>query len=185
MKQFFYKYLCLIGPALALVLIGLDQWTKSLAVLKLKGQEPFVIWDGVFEFRYFENTGAAWGMLKDKQIFFYILTIVFCAAILYEIYKLYRNPRYMPFVYTLFLVLAGAIGNFIDRVCLKYVVDFIYVKIINFPIFNLADSYITVSVVILLLLMFFYYTDEEFEVMMPRFLHAKHTKSDRNSEAGE
>lgn len=174
MKQFFHKYICLLGPVLAAIFIGLDQWSKSLAVLKLKNQEPFVIWDGVFEFHYYENTGAAWGMLKDQQIFFYILTVVFCALILYEIYRLYRNPRYMPFVYTLFLVLAGAIGNFIDRLHLKYVVDFIYVKIIDFPIFNLADSYITVSVLILILLLFFYYTDDEFDEMIPLFSAKKH-----------
>ena len=167
MKRFLHKYILILGPILTLVLIGLDQWTKALAVQHLKGKAPFVIWDGVFEFYYFENTGAAWGMLKDKQIFFYILTIVFCVLILLEIGRIYRNSRFMPFIYTLFMVLAGALGNFIDRLSLKYVVDFIYVKIINFPIFNLADCYITVSVVILMLLLFFYYSDDEFEIMIP------------------
>lgn len=178
MKGFIQKYIWLLGAAFVGILLGLDQWTKALAVHHLKDQEPFVIWDGVFEFRYFENSGAAWGMLKDKQIFFYILTVIFCAVILYEIHRLYRNPRYMPFVYTLFLVLSGAIGNFIDRVRLQYVVDFIYVKIINFPIFNLADCYITVSVVLLMLLLFFYYTDEEFEEMMPILVSKKHKEQE-------
>ena len=75
----------------------------------------------------------------------------------------------MPFNYTLILVLAGALGNFIDRVLNQFVVDFIYVKLIDFPIFNLADCYITISVVILVLLMFFYYSDEEFDRMIPLF----------------
>ncbi len=183
MKHFFHKYIWLLGPVFTMLFIALDQWSKALAVLKLKNQKPFVIWDGIFEFHYFENTGAAWGMLKDKQIFFYILTVVFCAVILYEIYRLYRSPRYMPFVYTLFLVLAGAIGNFIDRVSLKYVVDFIYIKIINFPIFNLADCYITVSVILLMILLFFFYTDEEFEEMMPKCLYSKHQKQAEHREA--
>lgn len=167
MKNFFHKYILLFGPVLSLVLIVLDRLTKELAVLKLKDNVPYVVWDGVLEFYYFENTGAAWGMLKEKQGFFYILTVVFCIVVIWEIIRIYKNPRFMPLIYTFFAVLAGALGNFYDRISFKYVVDFIYVKIINFPIFNLADCYITVSVIILMLLLFFYYTDDEFEIMVP------------------
>ena len=169
MKRFFSKNMMIIAPVLVAVLTALDQWTKTLAVQHLKGKEPFVIWDGVLEFRYHENTGAAWGMLKEQQVLFYILTIIFCIVVLVEIYRLRRDIRYMPFNYTLILVLAGALGNFIDRVLNQFVVDFIYVKLIDFPIFNLADCYITISVVILVLLMFFYYSDEEFDRMIPLF----------------
>ena len=169
MKQFFYKYFAIIASVIFVVLVAFDQWTKALAVSNLKGQEPFVIWDGVFEFHYFENTGAAWGMLKNQQIFFYILTVVFCAIVLLEMYRLRKEKRFIPFVYTLTLMLSGAVGNFIDRLFQKYVVDFIYVKRIDFPIFNIADCYITVSVAIMLLLMFFYYSDEEFDRILPFF----------------
>ena len=158
-----------LAPIGLVLLLALDQFTKVLAVQYLKGSEPFVVWDGVFEFHYFENTGAAWGMLQNKQILFYILTVIFCAVVLYEVYRLYKNPRYTPFIYTLFFILAGALGNFIDRVMNQYVVDFIYVKLIDFPIFNLADCYITVSVVIMILLILFYYSDEEFEHIFPWF----------------
>ncbi len=182
MKKFLHKYMILLGTTFLAILLILDQWTKALAVTHLKGKAPFVLWEGVFEFYYYENTGAAWGMLKDKQIFFYILTTVFCAVILYEIWKIRKLPRFTPFAYTLFLVLAGALGNFIDRLRLKYVVDFIYVKLIDFPIFNLADCYITVSVVILLLLMLFFYSDEEFDALMPRFLAAKAPKKSDSEE---
>lgn len=169
MKRFFSKNMMIIAPVLVAVLTALDQWTKTLAVQHLKGQEPFIIWNRVLEFRYHENTGAAWGMLKEQQVLFYILTIIFCIVVLVEIYRLRRDIRYMPFNYTLILVLAGALGNFIDRVLNQFVVDFIYVKLIDFPIFNLADCYITISVVILVLLMFFYYSDEEFDRMIPLF----------------
>ena len=169
MKSFFQKYRMVLAPIGLVLLLVLDQFTKVLAVQYLKGSEPFVVWDGVFEFHYFENTGAAWGMLQNKQILFYILTVIFCAVVLYEVYRLYKNPRYTPFIYTLFFILAGALGNFIDRVMNQYVVDFIYVKLIDFPIFNLADCYITVSVVIMILLILFYYSDEEFEHIFPWF----------------
>lgn len=170
MKQFFQKYFVLVGSILFALLVAIDQWTKALAVLKLKNQQPFVIWDGVLELSYLENTGAAWGMLKNKQIFFYVLTAVFCVIVLYEVYRLYKkHMRYMPFVYTLVLMLSGAIGNFIDRIRLRYVVDFIYVRVIDFPVFNLADCYITVSVILMILLMFFYYSDKEFDEILPVF----------------
>ena len=173
MKQFFHKYFAVISAVVLALLVLLDQWTKSLAAANLKGQKPFVIWDGVLEFYYFENTGAAWGMLKDKQVLFYILTVIFCIAVLYEIYRLHKDVRYIPFVYTLAVMLAGALGNFIDRLCNQYVVDFIYFKLIDFPIFNVADCYITVSVVVMLLLMCFYYTDEEFDKIIPTFSFKK------------
>ena len=173
MKQFFYKYFAAVSVVVLALLVTIDQWTKVLAVTNLKGQKPFVIWDGVLEFHYFENTGAAWGMLKDRQVFFYILTTFFCVMVFYVIYRLHKNARFIPFVYTLTLMLAGAIGNFIDRLSNKYVVDFIYFKLIDFPIFNMADCYITVSVVLMLLLMFFYYADEEFDQILPAFSFKK------------
>lgn len=167
MKRFFHKFFWIISLIGFAALLLLDQWTKYLAVSKLKGQEPFVIWEDVFEFYYFENTGAAWGMLKNQQVLFYVLTVVFCAVVGFEIYRLRKEVRFMPLIYTLILMVAGAVGNFIDRITNQYVVDFIYFKLIDFPIFNVADCYITVSVVIMLLLMFFYYTDEEFDRILP------------------
>ena len=175
MKRFFQKYFLFFGLIAAALLVFLDQWTKVLAVDKLKGLAPYVIWDGVLEFHYHENHGAAWGILQGKQLFFYVLTIVFCMFLLYEIYRLYKNIRYTPFLYMLVLLISGTIGNFIDRIRLQYVVDFIYVKIINFPIFNLADCYITVSAILLVVLIFFFYTDEEFDEMFP-FLKTKNKK---------
>ncbi len=179
MRTFFQKHLLVLATAISVLLIGLDQFSKWLAVTCLKGQNPFVIWDGVFEFYYFENTGAAWGMMKNQQLFFYILTIVFCAVVVFEIYRLYKEPRYTPFVYSLFLVLAGAVGNFIDRIANKYVIDFLYFKLINFPIFNLADCYITIAVVLVMLLILFYYNDAEFEHIFPCFAAKK--KKDKES----
>lgn len=171
MKKFLDKYFMWISVLGTVLLVSLDQWTKALAAAHLKGASPLVLWQDVFEFHYFENTGAAWGMLRNKQTFFYILTIVFFALIVWEIKRLYKNSRFIPLMYTLVFMFAGAAGNFIDRVVHKYVIDFIYVKLIDFPIFNLADCYITISVVVLLLLMFFYYSDEEFDTILPVFSH--------------
>ena len=167
MKSFFQKYLAPLSILVFLILVALDQWTKALAVQVLKNQEPYVIWDGVFEFHYFENTGAAWGMLQNQQIFFYILTVVFFVVVLYEIYRLKGNPRYTIFVYTLSVILAGAIGNFIDRLRLNYVIDFFYFSLIDFPIFNVADIYVTVAAFVMIILGMFYYKDEDYDLIFP------------------
>lgn len=150
-----------------LVLTALDQWTKSLAVQSLKGKSPYVIWDGVFELFYSENRGAAFGMLQGKQTFFFVIALGVFGVILYAMAKLPASRRYIPFELCMTVVAAGAAGNLIDRVSQGYVVDFLYFKLIDFPIFNVADIYVTVTTILLFLLICFYYKEDELE----RILH--------------
>ncbi len=170
MKQFLHKNFVWLSIVVFAVLTLFDQWTKGLAVTYLKGKEPFTVWEGVFELYYFENTGAAWGILKGQQIFFYILTLILFAVFSFELYRLRKNERFVPLNFTFVMLLAGAAGNFIDRITQQYVVDFLYFKLINFPIFNVADCYITVSVAIIALLLMFFYNDEEFDYILPFML---------------
>ena len=83
----------LIGFA---ILVGLDQWTKGLVVQSLKGQKPFVIWNGVFEFYYSENRGAAFGMMQEKQLFFFLIAVLVLGAVAYLIYKMPSDGKYRP-----------------------------------------------------------------------------------------
>lgn len=151
----------LIGLFLA---IGLDQWTKYLAVVNLKGQEPFVLWENVFEFLYSENRGAAFGMLQGRQGFFFVVAAIVILAVAYLMYRMPVGRTYLPLQICLFLITAGAIGNMIDRIRLGYVVDFLYFSLIDFPIFNVADCYVTVATGLAMLLLLFYYKEEELEV---------------------
>lgn len=151
----------IIGVALA---ISLDQWTKYLAVAALKGKEAFVIWDGVFELQYLENRGAAFGMMQGKQFFFFVVAAFVLAAAAYFLWKMPVTKRYLPLLICMCLIVAGAIGNMIDRVSLGYVVDFLYFKLINFPIFNVADCYVTVATAAAALLVIFSYKEEELTV---------------------
>ena len=144
-----------------LILVGLDQWTKGLAVRFLKDQEPVTVIKGVFEFSYLENRGAAFGMLQNRQIFFFLIGIAVLAAILYMMWRMPETPKYRPLAVCLMLVAAGAVGNMIDRVSQGYVVDFLYFKLINFPIFNVADCYVTIGAACLVFLIMFYYKDED------------------------
>ena len=143
-------------------LTAADQWTKHLAVLHLKGAEPHVLINGILEFRYLENRGAAFSMLQGKQFFFYILTAVFLVIAVLVLRRLPRTRHYLPVRICLLVLISGAVGNLIDRIVQRYVVDFIYFSIIDFPVFNVADIYVTLSVTILALLVLFHYKDSDF-----------------------
>ena len=150
---------------LALILIIFDQLMKYAAVIKLKGNQPFVLIENVLELHYLENQGAAFGMLQNRQIFFSIITLIFIAASVYVIIKIPKRRYYLPFMITVCVLFSGAIGNFIDRLTKKYVVDFIYFSIIDFPVFNVADIYVTLSVIALALMIIFKYKDNDFDFL--------------------
>lgn len=149
-------------------LIALDQWTKYLAVKFLKGQDPFVIWDGVFEFHYLENRGAAFGMLQGKQTFFIVIGIAVFAFAIYLFRNMSKEKRFIPIRLLIIAILAGAWGNMIDRICYSYVVDFFYFKLIDFPIFNIADIYVSVATVVFMFLILFYYKDDDLNQLIER-----------------
>lgn len=153
---------------MTILLVVLDQITKGLAVQFLKNQEPFVIWDGVFELHYLENHGAAFGMLQGQRTFFLIIGIAVFAAALYLFRYMSENARFWPLRLIAVCILAGAWGNMIDRLRFAYVVDFFYFKLIDFPIFNVADIYVSVGTAVLVVLILFYYKDEELNHLLDR-----------------
>lgn len=148
---------------LILALIVLDQITKVLAVSHLKGQNDFIIIPDVFQFHYLENTGAAFSMLEGKQILFAIVTPILLLILLALLIRMPQNKKFTALNYIIVFLIAGAIGNYIDRIANNYVVDFIYFSLINFPVFNVADCYVTISIILLLFLILFYYKDEDLE----------------------
>ncbi|MCR5229943.1 MAG: signal peptidase II [Solobacterium sp.] len=154
------KYLKALAAVIILIL--LDQFTKYLAVqhlLPLQGGKILI--PGVFRLLYLENRGSAFGMLQNKQTFFIIFTIIVLVAILIVYSHMPQTARMLFLRIDLVLIFAGAIGNFIDRIRQGFVVDFLYFELIDFPIFNVADIYVTVGCILLILLLLFYYKDEE------------------------
>ena len=104
-------------------------------------------------------------MLQGRQFFFFFVALLVFGAAFYVMWKLPQEKKYVPLKVCLTLICAGAAGNFIDRVAMGYVVDFLYFKLIDFPIFNVADCYVTVSTIALAFLLFRYYSDEDLEVL--------------------
>lgn len=158
-------FLC-AGFFLAAVLVALDRYTKHLAVRSLREKPSRVLIPGVLELTYVENRGAAFGMLQNAQIFFVVITVVILAAVLYVLFRMPATKRYLPLYLTLSVIIAGAVGNLIDRCTTVYVVDFIYVSLIDFPVFNVADICVTVATALLLVLGIWYYKEDDFS-----FLH--------------
>ena len=148
---------------LAVILIVIDQFTKYLAVLQLKDKPAYPIIDGIFELRYLENRGAAFGMLQNQQTFFLIIGIVTLIAVAIIYARMPHTKRYLPLRVCLVSIVTGAIGNMIDRIRLDYVIDFLYFKLINFPIFNVADIFATCATIALILLLIVYYNDDDID----------------------
>ena len=168
MKQGFTWKRAFVALFSVILLILFDQWTKSLAVTHLMNQKPFIVIDGVFQLRYLENRGAAFGMMQGQQTFFAMTATIAVLAICYIYVKLPWEKRFYPLRTVLLFIGGGAIGNLIDRLMLGYVVDFFYFELIDFPIFNVADIYVTCATVVLALLILFYYKEEELDCLFPK-----------------
>ena len=155
------KRKALSGSILILVLIAFDQWTKSLAAAHLKGHAAVSLIRNVLELLYVENTGAAFGIMNGMRLIFVVLAPLVSAALVYICLKLPGAPRFRWLRLCAVLIISGAMGNWIDRVRQGYVVDFIYFKPIDFPVFNVADIYVTCAAFGMIFLLLFYYTEEE------------------------
>ena len=155
----------LIDVIFLAILIFLDQITKYFAIVYLKGQESLKVVDGVFEFNYLENRGAAFGMLQDQKFFFVFIAVVILAVIAYVLFKTPNQKKYTKLHIALVFISAGAIGNMIDRLRFDYVVDFFYFSLINFPIFNVADIYVTCAAIYIVILLLFVYKESDLEFL--------------------
>ena len=144
------------------LLIAFDQFTKYLAVQNLKDQDSLVLIPGVLELTYLKNRGAAFGILQDQKVFFIMIAVMILVVIAYVLFRLPLEKKYIFMQIVLVMIASGAAGNMIDRVRNDYVVDFIYFVIINFPIFNVADIYVTIGTAMLVICLLFVYKDEDF-----------------------
>ncbi|NMD69431.1 signal peptidase II [Bacillus sp. DNRA2] len=139
---------------IAFFVILLDQFTKWLIVKNLELGESITIIDQYLYITSHRNRGAAWGILQGQMWFFYIITVIVIIGIIVYIQKVIKNKNRLTGI-SLALMLGGAIGNFIDRVARKEVVDFIntYIFEYDFPVFNIADSALVIGVILLMIQM--------------------------------
>lgn len=185
MKKVFMRYILPILGVIGVVL--LDQWTKYLTVTKI-GDSRIVLWENVFELVYVKNNGMAWGMLQNQQWLFIVMTPIVLIFMAWFYVKMPYEKKFLPMRILEVMLAGGAIGNLLDRMfrgefCQGHVVDMFYFKAINFPVFNVADSFISVAFVLLVVLVMFKYSEEDFDRMFHLKKKEKTTQEDSAEES--
>ncbi|WP_175614808.1 signal peptidase II [Piscibacillus halophilus] len=138
---------------ITLLIIIFDQVTKWTVANSMQLYESVQVIPGFFWITSHRNSGAAWGILEGQMWLFYLVTLIVIGVIIYYM-QLYKDSY--PWLMVGFaFILGGAIGNFIDRIFLQEVIDFIDLNIFgyDFPIFNIADSALTVGVILVIIIM--------------------------------
>lgn len=157
------SYLLAILSFVVLVLI--DQFSKYYITTSMELHDSIPVIDGILEIHYIQNRGAAWGLFENQQLLFGCCAVIACIFGVIFFVKCNRANTMKALQICIIAIMAGAIGNFIDRVRFQYVIDFIYFKLIDFPVFNIADCYVTVAFFITIILILFVYKEEQLEVL--------------------
>ena len=179
------KLILFLDIVLLAILCACDQLCKYWAVEKLKDKDSYILIKDVFVFHYLENRGAAFGMFQNQKWFFVIIGTIFVVVAAFGLIYIPTAKKYRALRACILFIASGAIGNIIDRVSLDYVIDFLYFEYINFPIFNVADIYVTCGTVVLILLILFYYKEADLNFKEARMVKV-HTsminKEDREAD---
>lgn len=133
----------LLYAALTLACVGLDQLTKAIVVANLELGESIPLWPGVFHFTRIGNTGAAFGMLSQHRWVFLVVSAVAIVAL--SVYLVLDRTVPLPVGIAFSLMVGGGVGNMIDRLTTGVVVDFLDFRLINFAVFNVADSFVCIG----------------------------------------
>lgn len=149
-----------IAVIVAALLIGVDQFTKYLALMQLKPVGSVTFVEGFMDFTFVENRGVAFGMFSGQKWFILLLTGIIVAVMIYYFVRLPHSRQYQWVRGAMVLVLAGAVGNMIDRIFRGYVVDFFEFTFFDWPVFNVADIYVVVGVILLAILILFVIKEE-------------------------
>lgn len=143
------------------VMVVVDQVVKYWAVTVLAPVGSIPLIPGVLQLSYVENRGAAFSILQNQIWLLLVITVVILAIIIYSLHRKYIQT--MLGKISLVVIAAGAVGNMIDRIFRHFVVDMIQTTFIDFPVFNIADIYVTVGVVLFVIYMLFQHRDTDAE----------------------
>ena len=141
--------------AFAALIVGLDQWTKYLIIEKVPLHTDLDSILGIFHITHTKNTGAAWGMLEGQTWLFVLVMVLFIACIVLVIWRKWVTKKFE--LVCLAAILGGGLGNMIDRIFRDGIVtDMIEFDFIKFPVFNVADCFITLGCAALLIYILFF-----------------------------
>ena len=159
------KIFLAVDMIMIILLVALDQFTKYLACEYLQDKPAIPLIKGVLELNFLKNSGAAFGMLQNQKVFFILVAVLILFIIAYVLFRMPDDKKYNVMHVLLVMIASGAAGNMIDRIRQDYVVDFIYFVIINFPIFNVADMYVSICTVLLAVKLLFGISEEDYRVL--------------------
>ena len=142
-----------------IVILIFDLLTKIWAQTRLQGIGTIPLVEGVFHLTYVENRGAAFGILQNQRVFFILITLVFAAVVVYVISKYKNRPAVLDL--GLSFMAAGALGNMIDRIWRGFVVDMFDFRLIDFPVFNVADIFVCIGAGLLAIFFIFFDVKEK------------------------
>lgn len=157
------KLFFVLDAVIIAALLVLDQFTKLLAIEHLKEQPAISLIDDVLELDYLENHGVAFGMFQNQRFMILLVGMVFLAGIFFIMLKSPVNKKFLAVHIILSCIVAGGIGNMIDRVAYGYVVDMISFVLIDFPIFNVADCYVVCATIALFIVFLFVLKEEDLD----------------------
>ena len=144
----------MIYIAIILFVIFLDQYSKYLVVTHIKPIVTYPVIPDFFHLTYAENTGAAFSIFSNMQVFLIILTLVFIGVLIYFLIKIPNIKENRVVKISLAFIIGGAAGNLLDRLRLNFVVDFLDFRMIKFAIFNFSDVFVVCGSIILVLALF-------------------------------
>ena len=159
----------LISVLIIVLFIALDQLSKIWAynTLALTGNES-TIKNIIFSLYYVENTGISFSLFNSKMPLIIIITSIILLILVFVLIRTPKTMYFMPFSVSLSVIIAGALGNLFDRIYRGYVIDFIMLEFIDFPVFNIADICVCVGLLILVILIIFKYKDKDFNYIFKR-----------------
>lgn len=152
----------IISLLIAFLIVVLDQLTKfHISMLMTPYSDEKKVLSDLLVLRYIKNSGAAWGSFSSMTTVLIVVSIVLIIGLGYYYFKIINDDEKRVLRVLIAFVIGGAIGNLIDRIRFGYVIDFIYVKCINFPVFNVADIFVTVSMFVMIFIILFSKDDDE------------------------
>lgn len=138
---------------LSLLFVAADYLTKYAVIANMSLGKTIPLWEGVFHLTHIRNTGAAFSILSGQRFFLIALPLIVIIAIIGCIIA--KKPKNKLLLLSFSMIVSGGIGNLIDRIRFGYVVDFLDFRLINFPVFNVADIWVTCGAALFIILLLF------------------------------
>lgn len=139
----------MIWLIISVLILAADQLVKYLVSVNLQAGETAFSVLNIFDVTYVQNKGAAFSVLTGKMVFLSVISVLFCIAVI--VFWIKKKPTHLLLCTSLSMLIAGAVGNGIDRIFRGFVIDYINLTFMNFPVFNIADIAVTVGAVLFIL----------------------------------